>query len=388
MRARHLAVAALAATALAVAAWWALDARAPADEAAGGEALPGFAARLPALERIEVRGAGDRVLVSLRRADGRWEVAERPGWPANEREISRALYRLAEARRIEAKTDDPARHARLGVEDVSAEGAKGAELRFLGGGEPLALVVGNNHPGLGGSYARVAGEPRAWLLDEDLTPARDPVAWLDRRLADLPLARIERVRLAPAGGVAFALVRGEEGFTLEGRPAPAMRNPDDGVATAGFADQLALDDVAEDDGTPATQVATFIAADGRELVVSAWRDERGTWARLSLALDEARAAAWFARAAEARRAAAAAEAAADAEADADAAGEGGQAAGAAADAAEGEARAAADTEADEALAALRADVAGWQARYAGRRFLLPPHKAANLVKVRADYLAP
>lgn len=401
MRARHLAVAALAAAALAIAAWWALDQRAPADDAAGGELLPGLSARLPALEGLEVRGAGDRVLVSLRRADGRWEVLQRPGWPANEREISRALYRLAGARRIEAKTNDPARHARLGVEDVAAEDAKGAELRLSGGGEPLAVVIGNNHPGLGGSYARVSGEARAWLLDEDLTPARDPVAWLDRRLADLPLARIERVRVQPASGPAFSLLRGEDGFALEGRPAPAMRNPDDGLATAGFADQLALDDVADDDGSAATQVASFVAADGRELVVSAWRDQRGTWARLSLSLDEARAADWFTRAAEARRAAAAAEEAeeaADAAAD-DAAGEGPSAAAADAaadvdadaDANAGAAvdadRAALDAEVAESLAALREDVAGWQARYAGRRFLLPPHKAANLMKVRADYLA-
>lgn len=387
MHARHLALAALAAVGLAVAAWWALDGRAPADDAAGGELLPGLSARLPALEGLEVRGAGDRVLVSLRRADGRWEVRERPGWPANEREISRALYRLAGARRIEAKTDDPARHARLGVEDVAAADAKGAELRLSGGGEPLAVVIGNNHPGLGGSYARVSGEARAWLLDEDLTPARDPVAWLDRRLADLPLARIERVRLAPAKGPAFALVRGEDGFTLEGRPASAMRNPDDGLATAGFADQLALDDVADDDGTPATQVATFVAADGRELVVSAWRDQRGTWARLSLSLDEARATDWFTRAAEARRAAEEADDAAD---EADPASEAGDAseAGQGGEADDVARRAAIDAEAADALAALRTEVADWQARYAGRRFLLPPHKAANLMKSRDDYLAP
>lgn len=382
MRGRQVLVAGVAATVLAVAAWWTLDARAPSDEAAGDEALPGFAARLSTLDRLEVRGAGDAVLVSLVRTDGRWEVVERPRWPANEREISRALYRLAEARRIEAKTDDPTRYPRLGVEDVAAAGAKGAELRFSGpGGPSLALVIGNNHPGLGGSYARVAGEARAWLLDEDLAPARDPVAWLDRRLADLPLARIERVALAPAGGPAFALVREDVGFLVEGRPAAAMRNADDGIATAGFADQLALDDVADDDGSPATDVATFTAGDGRRLVVSAWRDERGTWARLSLSLDEAIAGDWFARAAA--EAAAAREAAAEDEDDRDDAD--------AADAADGDvdAPAPAPAAADAAaLQALRDEVAGWQARYAGRRFLLPPHKAANLMKTRADYLRP
>ena len=102
----------------------------------------------------------------VRRGEG-WEIEQYPGWPANQREISRALFRLGEARRIEAKTNNPALHARLGVEDVGQAEAKGAELRFEGGGEILRLVVGRNHPGLGGSYVRLAEEDASWLIDAD-----------------------------------------------------------------------------------------------------------------------------------------------------------------------------------------------------------------------------
>lgn len=341
MRARQLLPLGVVVLALAGLAWWALDRQAPSDAAVSGEALPGFAARVEALERIEVRGAGDAALVTLVRTDGRWEVSERAGWPANEREISRALFRLGEAQRVEAKTNNPALHARLGVEDVAKPEAKGAELRFIGGGEPMALVVGNNHPVLGGSYARLAGDPQAWLLDEDLAPARDPAAWLDRRLVDLPLARIERVRMAPAKGRDFRLVRGDGGFALDG----AARASDAATATAGTVEQLALDDFAADDGTPAAaQTAVFESVDGVTLTVASWQDERGLWARLSVALDADVALAWFAKADET-----------------------------------------ADSPA-ERLAALEAQVAQWRAAFEGRRFLLPPHKAANLVKSRDDFL--
>lgn len=341
MRARQLLPLGVLVLALAGLAWWALDRQAPSDAAVSGEALPGFAARVEALERIEVRGAGDAALVTLVRTDGRWEVSERAGWPANEREISRALFRLGEAQRVEAKTNNPALHARLGVEDVAKPEAKGAELRFIGGGEPMALVVGNNHPVLGGSYARLAGDPQAWLLDEDLAPARDPAAWLDRRLVDLPLARIERVRMAPAKGRDFRLVRGDGGFALDG----AARASDAATATAGTVEQLALDDFAADDGTPAAaQTAVFESVDGVTLTVASWQDERGLWARLSVALDADVALAWFAKADET-----------------------------------------ADSPA-ERLAALEAQVAQWRAAFEGRRFLLPPHKAANLVKSRDDFL--
>ena len=341
MRARQLLPWALVSLALAATAWWALGRQAAPVAPVAGPALPGLASRLEALEGLEVRGAGDAVLVSLRKVDGRWEEAGHPGWPANEREISRALFRLAEAQRIEAKTDDPARYARLGVEDVALAEAKGAELRLLGGGEPLRLVIGRNHPGLGGSYARPAGEPRAWLLDADLSPARNPVDWLDRRIIDLPLARVERVRVDPAKGRVFVLTRRDESFLVDGQ-APA--SAEDAVATAAVPEQLALDGVAADDGSEAERTHVYESVEGVSLAIASWKGGEGTWARLTVSLDEDVALAWFARGGETAE------------------------------------------PPEQRLEALRRQVAEWQARVEGHRFLLPAQKAANLLRERADFL--
>jgi hypothetical protein len=83
-----------------------------------------------------------------------------------------------------------------------------------------------------------------------------------------------------------------------------MTDPDAGTGTAGFTDQLPFDDLAADSGAEATQVADFIGVDGVTVRISAWKDERGTWARLSATLDEARALAWFEQADAAAAAAA------------------------------------------------------------------------------------
>jgi hypothetical protein len=40
----------------------------------------------------------------------------------------------------------------------------------------------------------------------------------------------------------------------------------------------------------------------------------------------------------------------------------------------------------ERLADLRAQVETWNRAFAGRRFLLPPHKAEGLMRSRNDYL--
>lgn len=379
MRLKSLAVAGVVVLALAGTAWWLLDRESAGVSEAPGPALPGFAARVEAIDEIEVRGAGDAVLVRIEKQDGTWRMPARDGWPANQREVSRALFRLGEARRIEAKTRNPGLHARLGVEAIASPEAKGAELRLDGGeGGPVRLVVGNNHPSLGGSYVRLGDDPQAWLLDEDIGPAREPTDWLDRRLIDIPMARIEEVRIAPAGGRAFRLSRVEDRFSLDGQPPTAMTDPDAGNGTAGFTDQLPFDDLAADSGAQATQVADFIGVDGVTVRIAAWEDGRGTWARLSATLDETRALAWF----EQADAAAGDAATGDTDPSDTAASE---AAGSEADASD--TAAAPTTPPAERVAALRAKVQAWQANLDGRQFLLPPYKAAPLMRSRNDYLA-
>lgn len=392
VRMRNLGLLAASALLLAVGAWWALSGRAPDNGDDSGLLLPGLEARLESIDRLEVVGAGGKTLVALVRVDGQWRMPDRVDWPGNQREISRALFRLAAAKKLEAKTSNPELYARLGVEDVTAEDATGVELRLEGGGEPLRLVIGRSHPSLGGSYVRLAGEDHSWQVDEDLTPARRPADWLDRRLVDLPMALVAEVEVKPAKGQSFRLVRDQEGrFVLAGAPRNAMAQSDQGNATAGVPDQLVLDDVAADDGSEAIRRVTWHADDGVELSLDLWRtDDLQTWARLSARLDEDKALAWYERAARAEAEAAAAAAAAEAEADGDAdAGAGESEGSAAADAESGDTDASAGADIvspAERVAARRAEIEAWQARFQGRRFLIPPYKAANLIKERAEYL--
>ncbi|KAA2286223.1 DUF4340 domain-containing protein [Arenimonas fontis] len=390
LRARNLGLLALAAGVLAGAAWWALSERAPEGAGDEGLLLPGFEDRIEAVDRIEVVGAGGKTLVAVVRVDGSWRMPDRLDWPGNQREISRALFRLAGARKLEAKTANPGLYDRLGVEDVTGEDATGVELRLEGGGDPVRLVIGRNHPGLGGSYVRLADQARSWLVDEDLSPARRPADWLDRRLVDLPMALVAEVEVKPAEGQAFRLVRDRDGrFVLPAAPRTATVRMDEASATAGVPDQLVLDDVAADDGSEPGQTLTWFADDGVQLSIALWQPEgQQTWARLSARLDEDKALAWYERAVRAEVKARAAESGG---------GEGGAGTGAeeAADEAgvvEETEAAADDTDTDvaraaaERVAARRAEIEAWQARFAGKRFLIPPYKAANLLKGRADYL--
>ncbi len=364
MRARTLVVLGAAVLVASGLAWWLMERQAPGDAVSEALALPGFAARIDGVDRIEVLGAGGKTLVLIEKRSGQWLMPDRDGWPANQREVGSALFRLGQAKRMEAKTADPQRHARLGVEDVAAANAKGTQLVLSGGsGETVRLTVGNNHPTLGGSYVRLGDQPQAWLLDEDIAPARSAPDWLDRRLLDLPMARLDAIAVTPAVGRAFRLSRVEDRFSIDGQSPLAMADPDAGNATAGFTDQLPLDDVAKDSGAAATQTVAFESLDGLRITVAAWPQDGGTWARLSVDLDEARAAAWFAKPAAP-------------------AGEGDQSDATGVRLDEGK-----TAPAELRLTSLRLQADAWRKAFAGRQFLLPPDRAQALMRSRNDYLA-
>ncbi|HEX5757251.1 MAG TPA: DUF4340 domain-containing protein [Arenimonas sp.] len=320
--------------------WW------PAESAQDGQPTPLFpelAAHIDAIGRIEVRGAGSEVLATLERRDSAWHLLERD-WPAHGGRIQRLLQELGEARRVEAKTSDATRYARLGVEPVDAEDAAGIELVVIGDGIEFRVVVGDPPASGGGRFVRVVDQAQAWRVDRELELPRETAAWLDRRLVDRPLARIERVEVKPASGRAFTVERVGESFGMDGMPANELADPYRGDALAGLLDALQLDDVAVDDGSNPVQSARFVGVDGFDITIDAWTAGTEVWARCSAQLDEPRARAWLAQ---------------------------------------GDAK----DEVEAGLQSLRGELSPLQGRCAGHAFRLPEYKARNLMRTREQYLA-
>lgn len=208
MRLRTLALLALLA-ALAVAAavvlYWR---RAPAVAfAEGGALLPGLEARINDVDRIDLTGAGNRVLTTLRREASGWTVAQRNGYPADIGALRSLLLQLAQARLAEPKTTSPARYAVLGVEDVAQPKAGGVQVALHGAGNLPTLIVGHYDLRVGGTFVRRVGETRSWLVAGDLRVDTDPTHWLDRGIVDIPAAEIREVTVKPDEGPAFTVYK-------------------------------------------------------------------------------------------------------------------------------------------------------------------------------------
>jgi hypothetical protein len=250
----------------------------PAD--ASAPLLPGFATKLPTLETIELRTAGDRVAVTLERGEHGWTVRERTGWPADPALVRTLLEDLATARRIEAKTAKPERHARIGVDPVASPDAAGVEVRLRGKDWSEAVVVGDAPPAGDGRFVRVAAQGQAWRVDKPFAIAREPAAWLDTRLFDVPLARIAGVHSFDASGHAFALAHRDDRFRIVDAPSAAMGDSYRGDTLAGVLGDLRLEDVAVDDGRAAERTVDFTFDGNWRLRLEAWRVDGRVWVRV------------------------------------------------------------------------------------------------------------
>jgi hypothetical protein len=308
--------------------------------------FPDLAQRQDSIDGIRVFGAGNALLVSMKKQAGIWRVLERNGWPADAGKVGEMLFLLSQARLQEAKTADPSLYARIGVESLADHWAQGLELRLDGGGKPLRLLIGHAHVNFDGNYVRVNDGAQSWLSDRPLTVSRDPVEWLDHHLIDRPLARIEQVQVVSTDGGSYSLAHRDDRFRLTDMPSAAMGDSHAGDAMAGFLDQLELDDVADDDGKASIERRVdFLGVDGVTIEIDAWREKGKVWARLDARIDESRAGQWLAE----------------------------------------DGKEISEHGAD-ALKNLHEQVAVWQARFAGKRFLLPNFKSAILLMSRGQIL--
>jgi hypothetical protein len=261
---------------------------------AGGPLVAGLEESINEVDSIRLTSGGNQVIVSLKRGESGWTVAERGGYPADFDKLRRFLLDLARSKRVEAKTSVAENFARLGVEDITATEAKGIKLEIGGLAEPAALIIGQ-FTGLSGegTFVRDADGPQAWLASGSLVPDRNVGNWLARDLVDIPSSRIQQIRISQAGStlVAAKSAPEDEHYTLadvpRGREVSSAFAVD---ALAGVLSALRLEDV-----SPAAELAppetgrieaTYTTFDGLSVAVTAWRQENRNLARFAVALDE------------------------------------------------------------------------------------------------------
>jgi hypothetical protein len=376
----------------------------PSGDSNGGPLVPGMKAAINDVQTLRVVGPGEKILVTLNRAEKNWTVAERSGYPADIEKVREYLLRLADSSLLEAKTSTESLYAKLGVEDVKAAEAKGARVELDGLKAPIRLVIGNyNGQAGGGTFVRRNDEAQTWLAKGTLIPEKQAVNWLQKALADVPSSRIKRVEIVQSGSnlVAHKQTPADANFQIDSVPkGRQLKSAFEGNALAGVLSGLRFDDVRKSEDFPidagnALVQARFVAFDGLVIAASSRSDGEKMWVQFvasfdaaladaQIKLEQEQAATDFEAATRAHSEALAAKApAGEADADADADAE-------AAPEAPVKPLALSDPEKyrSERIQKIEQEVAGLNTRFSGWLFQLAPYTYSNMSRKLEDLLEP
>ena len=163
-------------------------------------------AQLDSIADIRLHKGGVAPVISLHRTEpGHWTIAERDNYPADVSKVRRLLLALSDAKVIEEKTSNPANYASLGVEDARSPAAGGVEVTLQSAAKSLSVIVGRM--GGGGSFVRRGGEAKSFVVEPAVSVDTGVRDWIDTRLLDIPLEKIQSIRLKPAEGAGYLLSR-------------------------------------------------------------------------------------------------------------------------------------------------------------------------------------
>src|SRR5437763_6232296 len=270
--------------------------RAASPVPAGERALPGLAAKLGELAWVRLSQGATKI--DFAAIGGRWAVVEKGNYPAAPGKLRQLLLGLADLTLIEPETERPDLFARLDLDDPANGKSTGVKLNDRTGQTVAELIVGRRRTdrlGTGNDavYVRKPGADRAWLARGSLDVSGEVVDWLDRRILDLPAARIASVKLTGDGST-LLLSRSEPGdrFAVAGAPpdtkfkGPAvLAEPAGALAALDLADvKPAAEQPVPDSGVVAASFTTF---DGLTLDLRLFARDNADWLAIAAAGNDA-----------------------------------------------------------------------------------------------------
>ncbi len=194
------------AVALSLAAWYVSHREQQRFGVSEGDLLvPGLSEQLGAIDSVTLKPAGNET-TTLATKDAQWVVRERGDYPANTEALRKELRKLAQARRVEAKTSQPELYPQLGVEDVDQAEDTTLQLTAQAGGDiVLDIIIGKSAGG--GSYVRLLDDPQSWLIDQRIALPRVSVAWLDTQLVSIARTDVQQLDVQPLAGPEYRIFK-------------------------------------------------------------------------------------------------------------------------------------------------------------------------------------
>jgi hypothetical protein len=260
------------------------------DQSGGGTLLfPDLKGSINDVSELTVVKAGE--LIRITSESGQWTLPDRDNYPADTGKLRKLLLALADAKKIEEKTSKPELYGQLGVEDSSAD-SQGTEIRIGGAELDLSVIIGNLAQRKY-RYARIPGEQRSWLIDQNPTIPADVSGWLMNEILDIDRDLVQSVTITHSDGETIRIEkdhRAATNFSVPDIPdGRELSYPSVVDGIAGVLAGLNLQDVAraseaaDDETAVGTVYTTF---DGLTITIDSVEVDDETWITVSAAQSE------------------------------------------------------------------------------------------------------
>lgn len=264
----------------------AIDQRDRFEAPAASWLYPGLLESLTSVTGIRIARA-DQV-VDLAFKDGQWVVAQRFNYPLNQKQLSRLLNQLGEARLVEKKTTQAKHHGSLGLLSGLKDPAPVITVQRDQALEPV--LIGQQASARQATFARFQSDDQVWLIDQALDVSAAPADWLDPGLLNLNDAMIEQIEINNQIDSGYQVTRDDGGNWIlaalpEGRSLQYETALTPLTTTVG---QLQLMDVAEHDPERWSRAATTVyhLTSSQRLVLKTALAMGEHWLRIIIETDE------------------------------------------------------------------------------------------------------
>lgn len=267
-------------------AWWFAAERRPQTEVVRETFIPELFDAVNSVAEITVRDANHTT--RLVKQGDLWVVASSDGYPANFEKVKSMVLELASLRILEQKTNQPEKHARIGLAGVEEADSRAVEIDLSAedGSGLAAILIGDEGKGgvAAARYVRLRDEDQSYLVAGTLDYAAEAREWMDNSIADIQPERVVEVSVAPEGAERFTLSRlvGEQGaLMLEEIPEgfeERSRATTESMST--FLSQLRFDAVADAGkyaDAPVAFEAHYLTREGVDVTVTGYEIDGETW---------------------------------------------------------------------------------------------------------------
>ncbi len=198
--------------------------RIESSDRSGEPVFPGLIAQVQDnLKTVVIRHAGGTI--SLDRDGNVFRLRERANYPADSQKVVDLVVGIARLTKLESKTSQPDRYARLDLQEPSEKGSNAKQITLIDGtGKEMATVIAGKRKFTlggkeGGTYIRLPGDPQTWLAVGDINPGVTPRDWMVKDVAKVPEAAVKRVTVTtPRGDKVIAARGADDAFVIENLP--------------------------------------------------------------------------------------------------------------------------------------------------------------------------